>query len=485
MKHTILIVDDDPVGRNLLEKLLHFQGYELEMACDGPEALTKAAQLIPDVILLDVMMQGMNGFEVCKRLRADPSLAQVPIIMLTALNDRESRLQGIKLGADDFISKPYDLSELEARLRTITNLNRYRRLLTEQAKFEWVVEQVDEAFLILNHNQQIRYANSKARFYLNLPTDELTDETFLDLAAKNYQCEPQEAWTNYFQPNQQVPCYLVRPETSTAPPFWLQVDVMEMATAAEEKYLIHLHDVTANIFAERQRWTFQGQVNHKLKAPIIPITGAIKYIKDNISQMTEANTREFLDMAYRRSMALQSQIEDILKYLNVSNLAQKKSEDCLMADILLTITAVKKMLEIDKIQVFQTNIEEPEKIYVSISRRAIELILTELFLNAKKFNPKKSLNLEVNIALNSDSVCLQICDDGLHLSPEQLASIWIPYYQGEKYFTGETKGMGLGLSMVASLIWEVGGKCRAYNRTVVDGLVIELTLKAKVFEEKV
>jgi len=64
----------------------------------------------------------------------------------------------------------------------------------------------------------------------------------------------------------------------------------------------------------------------------------------------------------------------------------------------------------------------------------------------------------------------------MQLSPEQLANMWIPYYQGEKYFTGEVDGMGLGLSMVGTLIWEVGGSCQAYNRTDSKGVVIELTL---------
>jgi len=108
------------------------------------------------------MMPGMDGFEVCQHLRADSTLAKVPIIMVTALDDRDSRLRGIEAGADDFISKPYDKLELRARVQTITSLNRYRRLLTEKAKFEWMIENTDEAYLVLDHDNQISYANTKA-----------------------------------------------------------------------------------------------------------------------------------------------------------------------------------------------------------------------------------------------------------------------------------------------------------------------------------
>jgi signal transduction histidine kinase len=133
---TILIVDDDHPTRTALEGLLSQGGYRLGLATSGREALDMATTLRPDLILLDVMMPGMDGFAVCRGLRADPVLAEVPVIMITALDDRDSRVEGIAAGADDFLSKPIDFVELEARVRTITRLNRYRRLLNERAQRE-------------------------------------------------------------------------------------------------------------------------------------------------------------------------------------------------------------------------------------------------------------------------------------------------------------------------------------------------------------
>ncbi|MDM8561589.1 response regulator [Candidatus Parabeggiatoa sp. HSG14] len=248
-KSMILIVDDDPEIRASLEILLDNQGYKLAFASNGIEALNKAAQLIPDVILLDVMMPGMDGFEVCQHLRANPILSDVPIIMVSGLGGRDALLQGIQAGADDFISKPYDPLELQTRLKTITNLNRYRHILAEKAKFEWIIEKINEAFLTLNYNGEILYANPHARFYLNLPVnqDEPINETFLELVAQHYKCEPQEAWTA-LKPPKSVSRYLVRPETSTSHALWLRVDMMEMDTGRNEQYLIHLRDVTEIIF---------------------------------------------------------------------------------------------------------------------------------------------------------------------------------------------------------------------------------------------
>jgi DNA-binding response OmpR family regulator len=130
---TILIVDDQPSARKVLQGLLAKQGYTLAFAESGQEALSKAIEVVPDLILLDVMMPDMDGFEVCKRLRADQALAEVPVVMVTALDDQDSRLMGLEAGADDFISKPFNHVELQARVQSITRLNRYRRLLSERA----------------------------------------------------------------------------------------------------------------------------------------------------------------------------------------------------------------------------------------------------------------------------------------------------------------------------------------------------------------
>jgi putative two-component system response regulator len=146
MTSAILIVDDDPAGRQTLESILEGQGYRLEMAENGLEALEKARQILPDVILLDVMMPGMDGFEVCQRIRSDPLLAEIPVIMLTALDDKKSLLDGLESGADDYITKPYDRHELRARLLGITRLNRYRKLLDDRVNLEEAHQKLLEAY---------------------------------------------------------------------------------------------------------------------------------------------------------------------------------------------------------------------------------------------------------------------------------------------------------------------------------------------------
>jgi putative two-component system response regulator len=141
---TILIVDDDPGVRETLATVLSKQSYCVALAVDGPSALEQAQRLLPDLILLDVMLPGMDGFQICRAIRANPQLAEMPIVMITAAGDRQTRLLGLRAGADDFIAKPFDLVELEARVATITQLNRYRRLLIERARSEAQLQRFNE-----------------------------------------------------------------------------------------------------------------------------------------------------------------------------------------------------------------------------------------------------------------------------------------------------------------------------------------------------
>ncbi len=165
---TILIVDDTPAIHVMISALLRDDSYLLEHAYSGEEALTRALAVAPDLILLDIMMPDIDGFEVCRRLRALPNVAHVPIIMLTALTDRASRLRGFAAGADDFVSKPFDQTELRVRIKTITRLDRYRRLLAERARFDRLVELAPDGVLIIDAAGVVRLVNPAAVRLLGL-----------------------------------------------------------------------------------------------------------------------------------------------------------------------------------------------------------------------------------------------------------------------------------------------------------------------------
>jgi DNA-binding response OmpR family regulator len=127
-QETVLVVEDDPGLRTSLRATLRSAGYAVELAKTGPEGLTLAFDLRPDLVLLDVMLPGMNGFEVCQRIREKD--AELPVLMVTAKGEEEDRVRGLGLGADDYVVKPFGVAELLARVDAAL---RRRRLRETQA----------------------------------------------------------------------------------------------------------------------------------------------------------------------------------------------------------------------------------------------------------------------------------------------------------------------------------------------------------------
>jgi len=125
----ILVVDDDQDMAAFLARLLRSEALSVETVFDGTSALSRVAAQPPDLILLDVMLPDMNGFEICERLKGDPATALTPIVLVTALEDQESRVRGIQAGADDFLSKPVKREELVARVNTLRRLHETRKEL--------------------------------------------------------------------------------------------------------------------------------------------------------------------------------------------------------------------------------------------------------------------------------------------------------------------------------------------------------------------
>ncbi|MDR3135321.1 MAG: response regulator [Deltaproteobacteria bacterium] len=158
----VMVVDDELLNLKLIAAMLKPQGYEVILAKDGKECLAKAIADPPDLILLDIMMPGMNGFEVCAHLKKEESLALVPVVMVTALQDVNDRVKALDEGADDFLTKPVDRMELRARVRSLLKVKAYNdHMVNYRQELESEVKR--RTLEIQETNKQLAKAHEKLR----------------------------------------------------------------------------------------------------------------------------------------------------------------------------------------------------------------------------------------------------------------------------------------------------------------------------------
>ena len=477
---TILIVDDNPQILSIMTDLLSPLGYLIDCASGGQEALDRAVAAPPDLVLLDVMMPGMDGFTVCRHIRADPQLAQVPIILVTALDDRASRMQGFEAGADEFISKPFDYVELRARVATILRLNRYRKLLDEQARataerarFYWAVEQSDDGMVLLGPDDRPHYANPRARELLGLAADQALEQPFLALAKQAYALTPPEAWAGWpAQGGQEAPRYLVRPASRAANELWLRVELLP-PSLSDDTHVLRLRDVTEQITTQREMWTFQAMIGHKLRTPLVSILGGLGLLSDGATRMERQSIARISDVALSGARRLHAEIEDILHYLRPPADIYNVDRPTVAAAAALA-AQIAAELGVERPAVEHDPELGPQRL--AITRRSLEVAVRELLENAVKFHPQREPAVQIDLhSAGPAAVALTVRDDGPGLAPEQLAMAWRPYYQGERSFTGQVEGMGLGLPLVARIVHAVGGSYEIANRAE-GGAAVTLTL---------
>lgn len=190
-KTRILAVDNQPTSASLMKGILSQAGYEVIEALSGQEALEKMALGGVDLVLLDVLMPGMDGFEVTRRIRLNEATRFIPVVLLTALNNTESRVKGIEAGCDDFISKPFDRTELLARVKMLVAMNFYRKQVEEKEKdvhelSESVLNTVREPLLVLDRD--LKVVSGSRAFYevFKVRPEETVGQLIYDLGNRQW-----------------------------------------------------------------------------------------------------------------------------------------------------------------------------------------------------------------------------------------------------------------------------------------------------------
>jgi putative two-component system response regulator len=173
---TILVADDQAMNRELLEELLSTQGFKVITAPDGAAAVEELTRTQVDLVLLDVVMPLLNGFEVCEKIKSNPETYLIPVILITALSDKQDRIEGIKAGADDFLTRPVDRAELLARVQSLLKLTFRTDELERAESVLFSLARSIEGKDPHTHGHCERLSENSTRLgeYLGLPEDQIT-----------------------------------------------------------------------------------------------------------------------------------------------------------------------------------------------------------------------------------------------------------------------------------------------------------------------
>jgi K+-sensing histidine kinase KdpD len=204
------------------------------------------------------------------------------------------------------------------------------------------------------------------------------------------------------------------------------------------------------------------------------ILGGLDLLAHDAGHLSASDIQELAKLALDGAYRLHQTVESVLRCSRFRD-ALSENGGCSLTEIAAWVAQVARSLTLSNVAMALPPALAATQ--VTLGPQAMELILLELLGNAWKFHPQQTPVVKISAERESErAVRLRVEDDGLHLSPEQLAQAFMPYAQGEKYFTGEVAGLGLGLAQVATLVWSVGGSVRISNRCDAVGVAVELIL---------
>lgn len=465
----LAIIPSQSVVRNLKE-LLQGTTFKLETAPVLETGTQMAEEILPDAILLDMDPEG-SSLRICRHLRTKRVLQGMPILMLCDYKDRDSRALGLSAGVDDFINKPFDGIELLSRLRTVTRLNAKRLMVTDLTRFTWMASHAADGYILLDKSGVIHYANEHAHTLLNLPEDYL-GLPFVAIVEHRFTAEPEEAWANWT--NEPVPLFLLQPETPTARAAWIMLDALDTSLGVEHHRIVRLKDVTERMSIYQDMRRFHTVVAHKLGTPVSMLVSSLALIKSRFDQLTGDEVKELVRSSIKGVDRMATNVQEIMKYIDAP-LALNVGDPVTLDKVSEMVGTICKSLGLTRVVISLSPNLLPT--VLALTQDAMEIILYELLENAKKFHPDTNPVVEISFReADKDFIRIQVVDDGQTLSAEQLSWAWLPYMQGEKDFTGELPGMGLGFPMVATLVWKAGGDLWLRNRPDGPGVIVELKI---------
>jgi PAS domain S-box-containing protein len=509
----ILIVDDEPHNRQLLEVMLTPEGLFLQFAASGEEALTMVAQQAPDLILLDIFMPGMDGYEVAAKIKGNVATKNIPVVMITALDDYTARIRGLSAGAEDFLTKPVNRVELCVRVRNLLRLKAYGDYFD---KYSQMLEGkvVSRTADLVERTRQAGILSEQAAL-LDLARDAIVVRDNCGLILFwNRGAEVMYGWlskealgrntdellrTECSEPTEKIEAELLRTgrwegesihhtRDGTRLIVACRWTLQPEANGAADRILTFNSDVTERKDAEatlersrseqmRFKDEFLSNVSHELRSPLTAIKQFTSILLSGIAGELNKEQREYQEIVLKNIRQLQSMIDDLLEVTRVDTGKLSINPECVsvlnaVADTFDTL----KVTSLEKEVTLSCDIPS-DLPFAYADQTRLRQILTILIENAIKFTPGGgSVKIQACIQPQDPQfLLLEVSDSGCGINPAMTEKIFDRLYQVANPIQGSRKGLGLGLYICKDLVTQQGGQIWV-KRQPQKGATLSFTL---------
>jgi PAS domain S-box-containing protein len=488
---TIMIVDDKPDNLKLLQNLLVEQGHKVMAFPRGEQALHAAARHKPDLILLDIRMPEMDGYEVCRRLKADISLQDIPVLFISALNSTQDKLQAFAHGGVDYVTKPFQPEEVRARVNTHLQL---RRLLREsEERNQVLIEELPD--VVMRFDDQLRYTfvSEKVRDIGGQPPEQYIGKTPAEM---NFSRWWVWFWGKHvrdvFQTGQPV-------EQEVAYVDWTRKPLIHNLRLVPERdgqgrirsVLAISRDITKQKQTEqglllaretaekalRAKSEFLSNMSHELRTPLNGIMGMLQLMQtDPLPEERE----KFVSLAMKASERLTQVLSDILEFSDLeAGRLELDWREFSIGRTMDDLVALYGPLARQQGLALECWVAPSLPARVEGDQARLRQILVNLTSNALAFTRDGLISLRVEPTGTTEQgqtlILFTIADSGIGIASEDQERVFAPFTQVDGSLTRSHGGIGMGLTMARGLAEMMGGRLELSSRPG-RGVTIRMTL---------
>jgi len=455
----ILVVDDNIDMRRYLSRLLQAD-YELIMADDGKEALDLAVSKSPDLILADIMMPEMDGFKLLRSLRDDPRTKVLPILLLSARAGEEARVEGIKAGADDYLTKPFASRELLASISTHLTLAEIRREAAEsvresESRFRNMADHAPVMIWVRDDKGRCTYLNRLWYEFTGSSPDEGLPGDWTDLIHPEDREATEQAFAAALKSHEPIRLEY-RLQRHDGEFRWV-IDAASTRFNSDGSfvgYVGSIIDITDLKAVEtdlresaRRKDDFLAMLGHELRNPLAPIRSGLDYL----AVEGDPRNEQMIQLMQEQMEHLVRLVDDLLDVSRIMrNKIELRREPVRIQEVVRkSVDAIRQLIDREQQTLTVRMPDEPLWIYADPVR--VVQVLENLLNNACKYTPARG---EITLTVESDGtqVVISVDDTGVGIDPDLMPNIFEAFTQSSRSLDRSQGGLGIGLTLVKRLV---------------------------------